>query len=207
MEALDQQGSSMATTTQTLELVRRTAWMNIQIETNPAFRKSKPTDRDELVTAMYMLAYIGAINMALYDLIDELTDTGLYRHAIKRDVNRALKIVGNANNLASSILKAVNGGKRVRQHSDMWEYAYNKVQDHIKLEPPLRAYNIVRALTRLFTDAYNEVGRKTSHLYLREASDVLQRLVIPSLKEYPIIDTIIKNAVQIELINGQALED
>lgn len=87
----------------------------------------------------------------------------------------------------------------MRQHSDMWEYAYNKVQDHIKLEPPLRAYNIVRALTRLFTEAYNEVGRKTSHLYLREASDVLQRLVIPSLKEYPIIDTIIKNAVQIEL--------
>jgi hypothetical protein len=174
---------------------------------HPALRKPKPTDRDELVTAMYMLAYIGAINMALYDLIDELTDAGLYRHAIKRDVNRALKVVGNANNLASSILKAVNGGKRVRQHSDMWEYAYNKVQDHIKLEPPLRAYNIVRALTRLFTDAYNEVGRKTSHLYLREASDVLQRLVIPSLKEYPIIDTIIKNAVQIELINGQALED
>lgn len=203
MEALDQQGSSMATTTQTLELAHRSMLMHI----HPAFRKPKPTDRDELVTAMYMLAYIGAINMALYDLIDELTDAGLYRHAIKRDVNRALKVVGNANNLASSILKAVNGGKRVRQHSDMWEYAYNKVQDHIKLEPPLRAYNIVRALTRLFTDAYNEVGRKTSHLYLREASDVLQRLVIPSLKEYPIIDTIIKNAVQIELVNGQAFED
>lgn len=98
------QVNSMATTTQTLELVRRTAWMNIQIETNPAFRKPKPSDRDELVTAMYMLAYIGAINMALYDLIDELTDAGLYRHAIKRDVNRALKVVGNANNLASSIL-------------------------------------------------------------------------------------------------------
>lgn len=173
--------------------------MNIQLEINPAMRKSKPSDRKELVTAMYMLAYIGAINMALYDLIDELTEAGLYRHAIKRDVNRALKVTLNANGLASDILKAVNNGKRVRQHSDMYEYAYNKVQEHINLEPPLRAYNIVRALTRLFTEAYNEVGAKTSHLYLREASEVLKRIEIPSLKEYDIVDTIIKNAVQIEM--------
>lgn len=186
-------------TIQTLELVKRTAWMNYQIATNPTLRKEKPSDREELVTAMYMLAYIGAINMALYDLIDELTEAGLYRHAIKRDINRALKVVGNANGLASDILKAVNNGKRVRQHSDMYEYAYNKVQDHVSLEPPVRAYNIVRALTRLFTDAYNKVGRQTSHVYLREASDVLLRLEIPQLKEYPIIDTIIQNAVQIEL--------
>lgn len=189
------QGSSMATTTQTLDLARRSKLMSI----HPTFRKPRPSDREELVTAMYMLAYIGAINMALYDLIDELTDAGLYRHAIKRDVNRSLKVTGNANGLASDILKAVNNGKRVRQHSDMYEYAYNKVQEHVKLEPPLRAYNIVRSLTRLFTDAYNKVGRQTSHVYLREASDVLLRLEIPQLTEYPIIDTIISNAVQIEL--------
>lgn len=183
-------------TIQGLELARRTAWMNMQIENNPSLRKSKPSDREELIKAMYMLAYLGAINMALYDLIDELTEAGLFRHAIKRDINRALKVTLNANGLASDILKKVNKGKRVRQHSEMYEYAYYAIQEHILLDPPYRAYNIVRALSRLFTDAYNEVGAKTSHLYLREAAEVLCRIEIPSIKDYN-IDAIISKAVQI----------
>ena len=123
------------TTIASLYLQRRTAWLNDHIEHNPQLRKPKQTDKNELITAVYMLSYIGAINMALYDLIDELTDAGLYRHAIKRDVNRALEVTGNANGLASDILKRVNNGVRVRWHSDMYEYAYNEVQRHILLEP------------------------------------------------------------------------
>lgn len=75
-------------TQQEMQLIRRTAWMNIQLEDNPSLRPGKKRDRDDLIKAMYMLAYIGAIDMALYDLVDELTEAGLYRHAIKAQVNR-----------------------------------------------------------------------------------------------------------------------
>jgi hypothetical protein len=53
-----------------LMLAKRTAWMNVQREEHPEKRPEQERDRKDLITAMYMLAYIGAINMALYDLRD-----------------------------------------------------------------------------------------------------------------------------------------
>lgn len=100
----------------------------MQIETNPAFRKPRKRDHDDLIQAMYMLAYLGAIDMAIYDLIQELTDAGLYRHAIKRQINAISRTIASANGMASDILKRVNNGHRVRQYSDMFEYTYNEVQ-------------------------------------------------------------------------------
>lgn len=181
-----------------LLLAKRTAWHNIQLEENPALRKPQPRDRADLNTALYMLAYIGAINMALYDLVDEITEAGLYRHALKAQINRIIGVVGNANTRANDILRKVNNGQRVRQYADMYEYAYNKVQEHILLQTPERAYNIVRALTRLFVKAYNAVGRRTSHTYLRQAADILQRLEIPQIVDHN-IDAIIEKAVEIGL--------
>ena len=90
-----------------------------------------------------MLAYIGAIDMALYDLVDELTEAGLYRHALKAQVNRIMRIVAHANGQANAILQRVNDGKRVRQYTDMFEYTYNEIQTHVLLKAPERAYNIV----------------------------------------------------------------
>ena len=112
--------------------------MNDRIESNPALRKPRPNDRADLNKALYMLAYLGAIDMALYDLVQELTDAGLYRHALKAQINRTMQIVGNANGRANDTLKVVNNGKRVRQYTEMYEYAYNKIQRHILLEAPER---------------------------------------------------------------------
>lgn len=91
-------------TQQEMLLIRRTAWMNIQIEDNPSIRKPKKRERDDLIKAMYMLAYIGAIDMALYDLVEELTEAGLYRHSLKAQVNRIMRIVAHANGQANAIL-------------------------------------------------------------------------------------------------------
>lgn len=179
-----------------LMLVRRTAWRNMQIEEHPELRKPKPTDREAVSTALYMLAYIGAIDMAIYDLVDELTEAGLYRHGTKATVKRIAEIVAKANGEASDILCHVNGGERVRQYSDMYEYAYSRTQEHVLLAPPERAYNIVRAYARLFSKAYETVGRNLSHTYLDKASKALKRLDIPQLKDHN-IDTIIERAVQI----------
>lgn len=183
-------------TQQELQLIRRTAWVNMQIETNPAFRKPRKRDHDDLIQAMYMLAYLGAIDMAIYDLIQELTDAGLYRHAIKRQINAISRTIASANGMASDILKRVNNGHRVRQYSDMFEYTYNEVQKAVLLDPPERAYNIVRALTRLFAKAYDAVGLRTSHVYLRDAVEVLKRLEVPQIKDYG-IDSIIERNVEI----------
>lgn len=179
-----------------LMLAKRTAWMNVQREEHPEKRPGQERDRKDLITAMYMLAYIGAINMALYDLRDELTDAGLYRHALKAQINRIMAVVGHANGCANEILQLVNNGQRVRQYADMYEYAYNKVQAHICLEAPERAYNIVRALTRLFCKAYDAVGRRTRHTYLGDAATVLKRLNIPQITDHN-VDVIIERNVQI----------
>jgi predicted TPR repeat methyltransferase len=80
-------------TQQEMMLIRRTAWMNIRLEENPALRPPKQRERDDLITAMYMLAYIGAIDMCLYDLVDELTEAGLYRHALKKQINHIMRTV------------------------------------------------------------------------------------------------------------------
>lgn len=185
-------------TQQEMQLIRRTAWMNIQLEDNPSLRPEKKRDRDDLIKAMYMLAYIGAIDMALYDLVDELTEAGLYRHAIKAQVNRIMRIVAHANGQANAILQRVNDGKRVRQYTDMFEYTYNEIQTHVLLKAPERAYNIVRALTRLFVEAFDAVGIRTKHIYLRDAAEVLKRLEIPQIQDHN-IDVIIKRNVEIVL--------
>lgn len=188
----------MADRIQMLTLCKRTAWMNDRIETHPELRKPRPTDRGDLNTALYMLAYLGAIDMALYDLVQELDDAGLYRHALKAQVNRLMRTVASANGKACDILKAVNNGNRVRQYTDMYEYTYNKIQRHILLDAPERAYNIVRALTRLFAKAYEAVGRRTRHTYLRDAAEALKRLDIPQIADRN-IDNIIERAVNIVL--------
>lgn len=186
----------MADTLQTLTLCKRMAWRNIQLKENPHLRKEQPRDRADLNTALYMLAYLGAVDMALYDLVQELTDAGLYRHAVKAQVNRIMRVVAQANGQANAILQLVNDGNRVRQYADMYEYAYNKAQEHILLEAPERAYNIVRAFARLFTQAYDAVGRRTAHTYLREASQALKHLDIPQIPDR-YVDNIIERAVQI----------
>lgn len=172
--------------------------MSHHLRSNAINRKAQPHDRADLNTALYMLAYLGAINMALYDLQDELTDAGLYRHALKAQVNRMMRSVGQANGRANAILQKVNGGQRVRQYADMYEYAYNEVQEHILLTAPERAYNIVRALSRLLIKGYEDIGRRTTFIYLRQTIEVLKRLDIPQIPDRN-IDSIIERVVQIRL--------
>jgi hypothetical protein len=185
-------------TQQEMMLIRRTAWMNIRLEENPALRPPKQRERDDLITAMYMLAYIGAIDMCLYDLVDELTEAGLYRHALKKQINHIMRTVAYANGQANEILQKVNDGKRVRQYTDMFEYTYREIQEHVLLQAPERAYNIVRALTRLFVEAFDAVGIRTRHIYLRDAAEVLKRLEIPQIQDHN-IDVIIQRNVEIVL--------
>lgn len=174
------------------------ARQNIKIEENPP----EPTEAERvqyLTTAMYMLAYLGAIDMAMYDLIADLEAEKLYKHSLKHSINRVSKVIANANGLASSILRSVNNGVRVRQYSDMYEYAYNAIQAHVLIKPPHRSYSIVKALSRLFIKAYNKVGVKTNHLYLRDVARILPSIEVPEFKDYNIDDCIISKVVQIEL--------
>ena len=111
---------------------------------------------------------------------------------------RIMRIVAHANGQANAILQRVNDGKRVRQYTDMFEYTYNEIQTHVLLKAPERAYNIVRALTRLFVEAFDAVGIRTKHIYLRDAAEVLKRLDIPHIQDHN-IDVIIQRNVEIVL--------
>lgn len=186
-----------------LQLMKRTAWMNDQLERNPPERPNDARDEQDLTTAMYMLAYLGAIDMALIDLQEELENAGLFRHALKYNFNRVVKTVSKANGLANYILKAVNNGERVRQYADMYEYAYNATQQRILIDAPHnRSYSIVKALSRLFTEAYNKVGIRTNHRYLGDVANILPLIDVPQFTDHN-VDCIIRKAVQITIYRNE----
>lgn len=186
-----------------LQLMKRTAWMNDQLERNPPERPNDARDEQDLTTAMYMLAYLGAIDMALIDLQEELENAGLFRHALKYNFNRVVKTVSKANGLANCILKAVNNGERVRQYADMYEYAYNATQQRILIDAPHnRSYSIVKALSRLFTEAYNKVGIRTNHRYLGDVANILPLIDVPQFTDHN-VDCIIRKAVQITIYRNE----
>lgn len=56
---------------QELKLMKRTAWMNIQREVHPPVQSNSAQEKKEITTAVYMLAYLGAIDMTLYDLVED----------------------------------------------------------------------------------------------------------------------------------------
>lgn len=186
-----------------LQLMKRTAWMNDQLERNPPERPNDARDEQDLTTAMYMLAYLGAIDMALIDLQEELENAGLFRHALKYNFNRVVKTISKANGLANYILKAVNNGERVRQYADMYEYTYNATQQRILIDAPHnRSYSIVKALSRLFTEAYNKVGIRTNHRYLGDVANILPLIDVPQFTDHN-VDCIIRKAVQITIYRNE----
>lgn len=183
-----------------LELMKRTVWMNIQRIDKPSPERQRDVKADkDLTIAMYMLAYLGAIDMALIDLKEQMQEAKLYKQSLKYNFNRVERVVSTANGYANAILQAVNNGVRVKQYADMYEYAFNATQDSILIEHPAnRSYSIVKALSRLFIEAYNKVGVRTNHRYLGDVAKVLPLIDIPQLKDHN-VDCIIRNAVHITL--------
>lgn len=157
-------------TQQELLLCRRIAWRNMQPHA------PRPEDVKYTADAIRMLNYIAALNYAMLDLEDELSEAALLRHDIKRRVNQTAELVQKIHEQSWRMLAKISD-KATREYNDCMDWCYRKVQGAVLLQAPERAYNIVVALCRL-VEKYN---KKISPCYVFHPALPIYK--IPSLLE------------------------
>ena len=99
--------------------------------------------------AVVMLALIASAYMFVDELPKELENAGMYKHGVKRTVNRIEPILKKASRKAEDTLRLANNGKTSTGYFDCMDAFYAKIDDSIKLPPPERAFNIIIAMCRL----------------------------------------------------------
>ena len=157
-------------TQQELLLCRRMAWRNMQPHT------PRPEDVKYTADAIRMLNYIAALNYAMLDLEDELSEAGLLRHDTKRRVNQTAEMIRKIHEQSWRMLAKISDNA-TKEYNDCTDWCYRKVEGAVLLQAPERAYNIVVALCRL-VEKYN---KKISPCY--EFYPALPIYKIPSLLE------------------------
>ena len=153
------------------ELRYMTAWQQIQPR-----NYHNPTPNEEALNkeAVIMVTLLAALDMFVYDLIDETSDAGLYRHANKRIINRARDIILHAHD---KFYKRIYNDdfKGCKAYNDAMEAFYNSINECVSLEAPERAYNIVVAMCRLQAKQRAKLGNR---YYYQPSSEVEK---IPSM--------------------------
>lgn len=135
-------------TIEQMQLIKRTAWMNIQAQ------EPNENDMKYIPDAIRMLTYIAALNSIMYELVEEVEAMGLYRQDIKRRINQVHEVVRKVHSLSYTMLNGVSVDAG-RQYNDAMEKEVANITNNISLEAPERAYNIVLALIRLI-EKYNK---------------------------------------------------
>lgn len=138
-------------TYQEAQLIRRTAIANMQP------RKPTPEDEKLVPIAIRMLTYIAVLHSVVYDMIDEFSDAGLYKHRTKQKVNRIRDMVGSIHDAAYQMLKRVSL-RAGYQYNDRMEATYAKIQASILLPAPERSYNLFCALCSLIERDNRAIG-------------------------------------------------
>lgn len=180
------------------ELTMLTAWQRMQ----PRDYKN-PTARDEYLNkeAILMLTLIAALDYCIYDLIDEMEVVGKYRHANKRNINKAKELILKAHDVFyRNMLAYDNNG--VKQYNIASELVYKAINECIALEPPVRAYNIIVACIRLQCKQRAKLGAR----YLYKPSiqlDKIPAMLDPLNIEDFHLDNIIEMRVRPIIMNAE----
>lgn len=140
---------AQAMTIAEMQLIKRTAWRNVQAQ------EPNESDMKYIPDAIRMLTYIAALNSMMYELVWELEDAGLYHREIKRRVNQTHDMVRNIHQLSYKMLNGVSVVAG-RQYNDAMDREVANISDCVSLDPPERALNIVLALARLI-EKYNKL--------------------------------------------------
>lgn len=141
--------------------------------------------------AVVMLALIAAAYMFVDELPKELEEAGIYRHNNKRAANIVEQILKKASRTAEEVLKAANNGKASTGYFDCMDAFYGQINESIQLTPPVRVYNILKAMCRL-VGVYN---KKLNEYHFSQAQEVAK---IPSiLEQIPIHDYEIDNIIDL----------
>lgn len=153
------------------ELRYMTAWQQVQPR-----KRLTPTPAEDALNkeAVIMVTLLAALDMFIYDLIDEMTECGKYRQGNKRTINRARDIILHAHDkFYRTIYNDSFGG--CKAYNDAMEAFYRSIDKCVALTPPERAYNIVVAVCRLQAKQREKLG---SRYYYAPSADVEK---IPSM--------------------------
>lgn len=158
-------------------LCYRTAWQQTQPRDY-----TKPTKREiaQVKEAVIMITLLASLNLIIYDLIDEMEAIGKYRHANKRNINRAKDIMMRAHDTIFRRIRSLNE-KGSRDYNDAMDAFYNAIEERIGLrgdnDKHERAYNIIVAICRLQA----EYRKKLDYRYYYEPSVEVEK--IPAMLE------------------------
>lgn len=127
-----------------MQLIRRTAWMNLQI----LDRGPSEADAKYVPIAVRMLTMVACMGYAVLDLEAALADAGKLRHQVKLRMGQIRHMTEYAHGTAFNMLHSVNPAAS-RQYNDKTDEAYRTISGCILLEAPQRSYNIVLSLCRI----------------------------------------------------------
>lgn len=178
-----------------LRLIKHTAWQIIQNGVPKEHLSATQDKRNH--EAVVMLSLVASAYKFCDELITELEEAGLYRHAIKRSANQVEPILRGALNNATTILKRVNNGKTNEGYYDCMDAFYEAIDNCVSLQPPERIYNILLSICRLVA-RYDAKLTEYHHLRQHEATKVvrvLQDMPIHDYKMDNIIDLTVRPIV------------
>lgn len=178
------------------QLIKRTAWMNIQIEERK--RRGEIEETEALteacaVKARHGLEYVACLNSVALDLETELTEAGLFRHAAKRTVREIQQIAAQVHQQAWTMLNDYKRGVG-RIYDARMESVEAAIDGAILLQAPERAYNIMAALVRLIAGINDELRPYNwDFFYARELAAIGPKLARLGIVDYG-VDCIIERA-------------
>lgn len=144
------------TSQEVMRLIRSTARVNMLRE------MAAPTDEEVAkfkVPTEELLLLFAALDIAITDVAQEFADAGLYRHAVKRELNAIEQIVMTTYKALYTKLQNVEK-EMTRKAYDYWMVRVSDaIDDSILLAPPKRSYNIAVALARLIVKRNDSLGR------------------------------------------------
>lgn len=144
------------TSQEVIRLIRSTARANMLRE------MAAPTDEEVAkykVPTEELLLLFAALDIAITDVAQEFADAGLYRHAVKRELNAIEQIVMTTYKALYTKLQTVEK-EMTRKAYDYWMVRVSDaIDDSILLAPPKRSYNIAVALARLIVKRNDSLGR------------------------------------------------
>lgn len=123
----------------------------------------KPTTKEETrkygETSKKLLIYAACLNSAMIDLEYALRDAGIFRHGVKRNFNRASRLIEK---ISTALYKGVAeriGEDFCRTYKSCMESAVLRMNEKLFVPQPNKAYTIVLSLIRLTLNANNRIGR------------------------------------------------
>lgn len=190
--------SSYARWRKSAELSYMTAWQQIQPRN---YRNPTPNEEALNKEAVLMLTLIAALDYCIYDLIGEMEEVGKYRHANKKNINKAKDLILHAHDLFYRNMLGIDS-KGVKQYNIASEQVYEAVQGCVYLRAPERAYNIIVALIRLQSKQREKLGTRYHYKPSAELDKIPQMLECLGIHDYN-LDNIIEMRVRPIIMNAE----